>query len=212
MNDHEYDAITFPARSFTPDTVTAYDVDAANAADGVNVNTVPAPFNTVDPATADPPDGTTDTEAPDCTGSDNVTDTGDNTDTPDAPNPGTVDTTLGGVVSTAAVVNDHEYAAITFPARSFTPDTVTAYDVDAANAADGVNVNTVPAPFNTVDPATADPPDGTTDTEAPDCTGSDNVTDTADDTTPPTHPTPAPSTPHSAASYPPDVVKSTSTQ
>ena len=106
VNDHEYDAIAFPARSFTPDTTTEYCVEAANAADGVNVTTVPAPFNPVDPATAEPPCGVTVIDAPAWIGSLNVTDTADDVATPDAPNPGTVDTTLGGVVSAAAdVVN-----------------------------------------------------------------------------------------------------------
>ena len=65
----------------------------------MNVNTVPVLSNAVDPATAEPPCGTSEIDAPDWIGSLNVTDTFVAVDTPVAPDPGDVDTTLGGVVS-----------------------------------------------------------------------------------------------------------------
>jgi hypothetical protein len=88
-----------PAVSFTPDTSTVNCVEAANAALGLNDNTVDPEPNDVTPATAEPPCGVTDTVAPDWIGSDNVTDTTDDTPTPVAPDTGTVDTTLGAVES-----------------------------------------------------------------------------------------------------------------
>ena len=85
-----------------------YWVEAANAADGVNVSTVPPLLSAVDPVTADPPCGVRVSAAPDWTGSLKVAPTVVDVVTPVAAAPGAVDTTLGGVVSGAAVVNDHE--------------------------------------------------------------------------------------------------------
>ena len=145
MNDHENGAaIVFPAVSFTPLTVAVYVVDAANAADGVNVAVFePAlyaevPATGVDPAASEKP-----TDA-DCTGSEKLAVGAVVAATFVAPAAGDVAVTVGGVVSTggaAAVVNDQEKgAAIWLPAVSRTPEIVAVKVVDAASAADGVNV------------------------------------------------------------------------
>jgi hypothetical protein len=77
----------------------------ANAADGVNVATVPLPFKAAEPGTATPePSFKVNTNDDDDTASENVADGATDVDTPVAPLPGTCDVTEGGVVSAGAVV------------------------------------------------------------------------------------------------------------
>jgi hypothetical protein len=99
VNDHDTGAtITFPDKSFTPDTVAVNTVDAANAALGVNTNP-DVEYDTVPPTTVDPGPVNVNDPDPDCTASSNDTDGATPTDTPDAPDTGLVDTTDGAVTS-----------------------------------------------------------------------------------------------------------------
>jgi hypothetical protein len=101
VNDHENGAaIVFPAVSFTPLTVAVYVVDAANAADGVNVAVFePALYADV-PATGVEPAANENPTVAACTASENVADGATPDATPDAPAAGDVAVTVGGVTST----------------------------------------------------------------------------------------------------------------
>ena len=109
------------------------------------------------------------------------------------------------LVGAAAVVNDHVTgAAIRLPAVSRTPLIVAVYVVDAANAADGVNVAVFePALYADV-PATGVEPAANEKPTVAACTASENV---AVGSTPksrhPSHPPPASTPSPSEASCPP---------
>ena len=151
--------ITFPATSFTPDTVTVYTVPADKAAEGVKVAVEPlletVPVTEIDPFLRVTVDVVT-VEA--STASLKVMVTVLLVETEVAFSAGRTVATVGGVVSAVAAVVKLQVleADITFPAASFTPDTVTVYTVPADKAAEGVKVAVLPVeetvPVTAVEP------------------------------------------------------------
>jgi hypothetical protein len=91
--------IAFPLVSLA-NTLAVYVTPAANAADGVNVATVPPLFNPAEPGTDVPePSFTVNTSDDDDTASENVADGATDVATPVAPSAGVRAVTDGGVVS-----------------------------------------------------------------------------------------------------------------